>query len=366
VSSAEEVLMAFEALGPSLHQAAVAESSAHTEQDIGLEELDGSLAELLRGPDVVPKNSPAFAPQWLGQFPRILEAAAAAVLIVLGVLTWMLFGDLARLKDEVNALRNENSDLREQLPALHAEVQQLRQAQADLLNAGSQVSVALNDAGGVVALNKDGNLVGLGPLSPSQEKIVKTALTTGRMTTPAWLAEIRTRDDALMSGGTGQESFRLLSPVGTALRTDRPAFRWDPLAGATSYTVTVSDSNFNQVATSGPLSGTEWTLPRPLARGAVYNWEVTALKDGKEIVAPAPPAHASFRVVETTRLEELEQAERANSHLLSGVLSAGAGLLDDAERAFQKLANANPGSPVAVRLLESIKSARSSSNTKRR
>jgi hypothetical protein len=309
------------------------------------------------------KPSPAGA-QWRRQLPRLLQAAAAAVLIVLAVVTVLLSGDLARLKDDVNALRQENGDLRDQLPALQAELQQLRQAQADLLNAGSQISVALNDIGGVVALNKDGNLVGLGPLSPAQEKIVKTALTTGRTTTPSWLAEIRTTDDALM-GGTDGETFRLLGPVGIALRTDRPAFRWAPLTGATSYTVTISDSNFNQMATSGPLTGTEWTPPRPLARGAVYNWEVTARKDGKEITAPAPPARAGFRVVETTKLEELEQAERANSHLLSGVLYAGAGLLDDAERAFQALANANPGSPVAARLLASVKTLRASGKARR-
>jgi hypothetical protein len=342
VSGAEDLRNAFEALGPSLHRAAACEATILAEP--------GS-AEVVRS--------------WRKHLPRSIEAAAAAALILLGVLSLVLFGNLNRLKEEVNALRRENSALRDQLPALQAELEQLRQARDDLLSSGANISIALNDAGGLVALDKSGDLIGLGTLSSAQERLVKTALTTGRIVTPAWLAGSRAPDDAIM-GGSDQNSLRLLAPVGTATRTDRPAFRWTPLEGAVSYTVTISDSNFNQVATSATLTATEWTPPRPLTRGALYTWEVTALKDAKEVTAPLPPAReATFRVLERAKLAELEQAERANSHLLSGLAYAAVGLLDDAQREFQALADANPGSALAPRLLASVKAARSSRNLKR-
>ena len=98
---------------------------------------------------------------------------------------------------------------------------------------------------------------------------------------------------------------------------------------------------------------------RSLKRGRVYSWEVTAIKEGREItspVAPSPPAR--FKVLDQARLDELERARRtyAGSHLLLGVLYANIGLVEDAQREFQALAAANPNSEVAKRLALSVKS----------
>jgi hypothetical protein len=157
--------------------------------------------------------------------------------------------------------------------------------------------------------------------------------------------------------GSGNASFSLQSPVGVLVRAEAPTFRWNALEGATSYTVKVFDSGFNRVMTSGPVSKTEWTATRSLLRGAVYTWQVTAVVEGKEIQAPAPPApEARFRVLGRAQEDGLKRAEKlyGGSHLTLGVLYSRAGLLDEAEREFRALLAANPDSKVAQKLLRNI------------
>jgi hypothetical protein len=74
--------------------------------------------------------------------------------------------------------------------------------------------------------------------------------------------------------------------VGRVIETDRPTFRWRRLAGAASYSVTVADDRLNEIATSESLTGQEWRITRPLEYGGVYTWQVTAIKDGREVSLP--------------------------------------------------------------------------------
>ena len=225
----------------------------------------------------------------------------------------------------------------------------------------SQIVLALNDGGGRVTLDASGNVGGLGSLPPSSKQAVKQALTTGRVEVPPGLLELIGTKGTLL-GTTGQGvAFSLLSPLGTVIRTERPTLRWRPLNGATSYTVAVLDSDFNAVATSPPLTGTEWTPPRALKRGGVYSWQVTAVKDGREMISPSAPApEARFKVLEKAKADELRSVETAgaNSHLARGTLYARAGLLDDAERELRALLAANPKSPTAQKLLQSLQAIR--------
>jgi hypothetical protein len=212
-----------------------------------------------------------------------------------------------------------------------------------------------------VILDRQGNLTGLKSLSSPYQEAVKTALTRQKVEPPPFLAKLTERSGTLLSGSGEGISFAIYSPVGTAVGTDRPTFRWQALSGAENYIVTIYDSNYSKVETSEPLSGTEWNLPRPLVRGGIYIWKVTALKDGKKVISPQPPApEARFKVLEKTRADELEQARQAysNSHLLLGTLYGQAGLLDDSEREFQLLLDANPGLPVAQKLLRNVRALR--------
>ena len=66
---------------------------------------------------------------------------------------------------------------------------------------------------------------------------------------------------------------------------------------------------------------------------------------------------AKFRVLDAARANELAQARRvyASWRLVLGLLHARAGLLDEAEREFRALREANPNSELAHRLLKQVR-----------
>jgi hypothetical protein len=222
---------------------------------------------------------------------------------------------------------------------------------------------ALNDAGGQVTIDQQGNIAGLGALTPVQQQMLKDALTGGRVEQPALVAELAGKADMLSGGGKEGVAFALINPIGKIIAAERPTLRWQPLVGATGYTVAVYDENLNRVAVSELVTTTSWTVTPPLVRGQVFKWQVRAVKDGQEIVSPAPPApEARFKVLEQARLNELNQAKRqhSNSHLLLGLLYARAGLVDEAERELQTLARLNPNSELVRKLLQNVRAARRS------
>ncbi len=264
-----------------------------------------------------------------------------------------------QLQTQLAAVQKSNKDLNTRLIALQ---NQPRTAPAVRKNAAPQILLALNDGGGRVTLDKQGNVGGLSSLPPSVRADVKTTLTAQQVKTPTvLLAQLIGEGGTTRGTGSDGMPFVILAPVGTAVQTDRPTFRWQPLDGATSYKVTVFDADFNAVAKSENLTTTEWTPPQPLPRGEVYQWQVTALKDGKEVASPTAPApEAKFKVLEQDKAEAIGRVKRKhpNSHLTLGVLYAQAGMLDDAEREFQALLNANPKSSVVRKLLNDVRAVR--------
>jgi hypothetical protein len=212
-----------------------------------------------------------------------------------------------------------------------------------------------------VTIDNEGRIAGLSSLAPDEQRAVRDALDKGALETPASLRQLIGQSETLLGGSDEGVTFSLSSPVGTIVRSDKPVLSWQSLEGASSYTVAVFDSDFNRVAQSPPLSSAEWTLPQALRRGVTYRWQVTAIRDGKEIVAPVAPApEARFRILDQPALDQLTRAEESNrkSHLVRGVLAAQAGLLDDAEREFNALLNANPRSLIARKLLRNVRKLR--------
>jgi hypothetical protein len=70
---------------------------------------------------------------------------------------------------------------------------------------------------------------------------------------------------------------------------------------------------------------TKWTIPSSLPLGAVYTWQVTAIRDGVEVKSPVQPApEARFKILEQAKVDELERVRRAhpNSHSILGTLYA--------------------------------------------
>lgn len=221
--------------------------------------------------------------------------------------------------------------------------------------------IALNDGGKIIGLGQQGNAVGLDDLPASVQRDVSAALRSQAISKPPALeqvaaARINLRDGSREDG----EPIRLTSPVGMVVSDDRPVLHWAALPGATSYRAAVLDANFNRVAQSPEISATEWRVDAPLARGAVYSWQVTATKGGEQIRSPRPPAGpVKFKVLEDDKLANLERARQSRSHLALGIAYAQAGLIEEAEREFEALERANPHSQVVKKLLQSIRSWRS-------
>jgi anti-sigma factor RsiW len=266
------------------------------------------------------------------------------------------------LEAEVAALHQDAAELRERNETLRREAEALRRDRVagSLPDAGAPV--ALRDPAGELRLDPAAGLVRLDPLPAA----VTHAVRTGAVELPALLGNL-IGTEGMLRGPAAMGRFELQAPVGTVVMADRPLFTWRPAEGATHYVVTVSDAaGAKELLKSPPLTETRWRPERPLSRGQTFSWEVSALRDGDEISSvPQPPApEARFRLLDAEKARELEAARKAHagSHLTLGVLYAGAGLLDDAERELAALAAANPESALARGLLESVRARRSPPN----
>jgi hypothetical protein len=193
-----------------------------------------------------------------------------------------------------------------------------------------------------------------------QEEEIERALIAKNLVMPIGIEMLdRTPSIAIRGNQASVQSFAIVRPFATAISNDRPRFSWTALNGATSYRVSVFDANLHLIETSKPLDETQWMMPDHLQPGIVYTWTVTALKNGQEIVAPAPPARAEFKILGKAELRKLNHlVSRTRSHAARGVLYAEAGLLDDAERELQLHLSIWPADERAKKLSETVKSWR--------
>lgn len=301
------------------------------------------------------------------RLPLQTAMATATLALVVWVATLPLRRELADLRLQLAQTEQRNEDLQREYEIARADAEDL-QAQITLLqsenqNPPSSPIFAFSDA--AVKIDAQGNIAGLETLLPPYRQAVSAALGTGQVKTPLAISSLTGKAGVLMGGAANGVAFPLLRPIGTAVSSVQPTFRWQALAGASSYRVTVTDADFNVIAQSPLVSSASsfltWTIGEALERGRVYVWTVTAIKDGKELISPVPPApEARFKVLEKDRVDEVVAARKAHpdSHLVAGLAYAQAGLLDEAEREFQLLARANPASEVARKLLRSVKSLR--------
>ena len=299
------------------------------------------------------------------RIPAPAFAALAAIALLALLIQIPLWRERAKLRARVAELEQGNQALKAQataveglqndVAAMRGENDRLRQA----AESRAEVLVALNDGGGRITLDADGNLLGT-PAGLRDEQAIKNALLNGRVPLPPSLRELRSaRSGTLM--GEARTEFKLLAPAGAVIESDQPNLRWSALEGAASYTVTIYDSSLAEVAASDRLTMTQWAVPTALARGRTYIWQVRAVKDGREVIAPPPAgSRVKFRVLERAKVEEVERARKshAKSHLVMGLVYAEAGLLDEAAREFDALVKDNPQSSIARKLLQNVRSAR--------
>ena len=221
--------------------------------------------------------------------------------------------------------------------------------------ADAKAVVSLVDGPMKIELDAEGNVKGID--GERFRARVKDVLTSHDVRVSPAARQLRSATGVLMSGESAGAPFSLVTPVGRVIASDRPEFKWGKLAEAETYIVAVFDENFNKVAESPAIKGTSWTPSTRLKRGAVYNWQVTAVKDGQEIKSPVRPApDAKFRIIDAAAAADIEAARRTGSHLVLGMTYANAGMTAEAEQEFQALLRQNPGSPLARKLLRQVQS----------
>jgi hypothetical protein len=306
------------------------------------------------------------APFWQTPVYRVAIQAASLVLM-LGLVIWVmtrgLGSQVSRLEQEAAGLRQSNDDLRRQvgnaenLQSRLAELQQDNERLRQLGGSSGSAEVSLKDGGGVIALGGTGEVVGLEAVGSKYRELVKTALTSGRVSVAVIPASSEGRVGTTL-GGEEQERFNVLVPSRSVVESERLVLRWEPLAGASGYVVFLKDAVSGEETESKQIMRTEWTPEKPLSRGHIYNWMVEAVKEGRRVRAPAlDKPYASFKVLDNAQAQELKEAKQkwSGSHLLLGVLYARAGVRDQAVKEFKALLAENPGSPLAKKLLSGVK-----------
>ena len=220
----------------------------------------------------------------------------------------------------------------------------------------------LRDGALSLAVGTDGSLAGLPPGLPLEmRQRAEVALSSGRLAQSPALDNLRGPAGALMGSVTAAPEFGPLSPVGTVVESDRPTFRWTARQGASAYRVTVFDSRFDELADSGELTGTEWTPAKPLPRGVVLTWQITARIDQGLLRAPVPPApEARFRVADTRTLADIDQLRGAaqGSHLLLAIAYNEAGMSEAAAGELDALRKQNPEAAIVSSLSDSLRPSR--------
>jgi hypothetical protein len=221
----------------------------------------------------------------------------------------------------------------------------------------ADVIVELNDGARTVTVNKSGNISGLDDVPAPTRDEIASVLLTEQIDPPAILKNLAGQQSALRGSNT-PETFKLMSPTRTVVVSDRPTFKWENVSGASAYRVYINDPSGQIAARSDdlPPDRTEWLAPKPLTRGEIYAWTVTAVVDGKEIVAPGPSApEMKFQVLSAANLQQLNRLKRARSHLALAVFTVRVGMLDEAEHEFTELSRFNPKAQVLGKLLHRVR-----------
>ena len=310
--------------------------------------------------------------QWFRQRPLLSQPAVAMAVVTaifilaMAVVWWTTFRTAQQVEQAITVPSQSERPVFEikssPSPAEHTATGNPPSNQSRDLPAPApeEPLITLNDNGGQILVNQRGHLDGVDHLPPDLKESVERALATRRLRDSPALTGWSTGAGILRSG-LEQNTFAPLDPLDVVIESDRPTFRWQALEAARHYIVTIHDAKFREVASSGPIVGTEWTAPNALERGITYSWQISALQDGKTVVSPKPPLReARFRILDQRNLAALAKLKESarNSHLVMGVFYWKHGLLEQSEREFQALAQANPHSTAVAELLSSVRSLR--------
>jgi len=314
--------------------------------------------------------------QWLPQWPLLSNPALTTAVVVAvfilatAVLLWTRYRaprGIERTATGSSESEKQQAVEKEQPSPASPHNPPSNQSQDGPTQPREEPLIALNDAGGQILVNQRGQLEGLDELPPDLKESVERALATRRLRDSPAITGWSTGAGSLRGEVEKQNTFAPLEPMDVVIETDRPKFRWQALEAARQYIVTIYDAKFREVASSGPIVGTDWTTANSLERGVTYSWQISALKDGETIVSPKPPLReARFRILDQRAVVALAKLKKfaGSSHLVMGVFYWKHGLIEESEREFQALAKANPNSTAVAELLASIRSTKGTKSTK--
>lgn len=227
----------------------------------------------------------------------------------------------------------------------------------------SKPDVGSSTPAGKETLSAHSSLIhAINALPPEEHAAVLEAASQQKIKSPDVLAELRGRQETLLGETAKGARFDLLAPVGEVVSEERPIFRWQPLANTSNYSLAIFDINLNPVQSSPPLQATQWKAVRPLKRGQIYLWQVTAnLSHGKSVSSPIPPSpEAKFQVLDQKKADELTGFQKAHpeAHLALGIMYAQAGLLEQGEHELTNIPESDPDYKLAQNLLNSVQGIR--------
>jgi hypothetical protein len=238
--------------------------------------------------------------------------------------------------------------------------------------------IAVSPGGAATLFFNDGNVIDLAEKSTLTVG-GRVAGKTGGATAPGLPGEVYASVTRFVAGGSRETGLVALSelrsapaeqdvpfligPRKTALITDRPAFSWRAVPGATRYKITVSSADRGELW-SRDVDGLSLTFPAesaPLAAGDEYLWEVEAFSDLKSLRRES----SVFQVLGTTQADAVRANlgrirdsaggdENAAAQFLAGSYLSGLGLFLDATEHFGALCRLTPTSPAPHEALGTV------------
>ena len=293
----------------------------------------------------------------------------AAGALAAGSFVWL---STQQLRDEVRVRNLEVAALKSRLQShglserrlsAHSdEVQRLNRALAATDSALQQANRREEALRRRVAALTGGKPELVGPPVPQRLAQTSAPSKPASLAPPETLSAVQDRSANRATVPDAAGAVRLLSPVGTYLREDRPTINWTPVPDAAGYDMVVYTARGDEEAREIGIPEPPRTLARSLPRGKVYRWEIAASGGGR-VIARGPGVNqpaALFGIVS----EEQIQAElriEAEARLSRAARLAKAGLLDEAEAELTALAEAPADSGIRRRarlLLDQIRSWR--------
>lgn len=223
-------------------------------------------------------------------------------------------------------------------------------------HAAPQLVAELRDGGGEIGLTAQGQLVGVSALSSDDAALVTATLREHRLPAPVARPAETSAPEIMRGAGDSQPAFALLTPLAETT-LPQPHLRWQNVAGATSYRVSVYNASFQLAAESPALTQPEWTVTQPLTSGETYTWVVKAATPAGTVQSPRPPApEARFTVADASTTAHIAAAQNANpsSHLLLAALYARYGMTTLEREQVLILEHQNSGSAIVEGLAGSM------------